>query len=180
MNKQTVWIICLFLAAAIICGPLKNRATVTTKESDTECKTQVVSSDAQDIQDSQSDEASQSAVSTAYFRIKENARDTEASDFPDISAQAQTPENTRSTLAASAMIQLQKNAENIVFPEKGYFISAYNGEIAVFSDDSDSLPLITTGISTSVLRSTDRSLLNSGIWVHSIEEAAALLEDFGS
>lgn len=61
-----------------------------------------------------------------------------------------------------------------------YFLRENDGFIAVFESKRSKEPLSVTSIETSLLRDTDRLLLNRGIPVKDGAELLLLLEDLGS
>ena len=63
--------------------------------------------------------------------------------------------------------------------EDGFILKEHDGEIAVFYA-GESEPGLLTGIPVSILRSTDRAALSEGIYVSSVDDVAALIEDLGS
>ena len=61
-----------------------------------------------------------------------------------------------------------------------YILRAYNGKIALFTDNFAETPAVETDIAVSMLRAYDRRLLEIGIEVNTYEDVLRLLEDFGS
>jgi hypothetical protein len=64
--------------------------------------------------------------------------------------------------------------------DKYYVLKEYNGDICVFTSDSNTEPYIVTNIDVSMLRQNDADALKKGISVDSFEKLLMLLEDFSS
>jgi len=59
-----------------------------------------------------------------------------------------------------------------------YVIRAYSGFVAIYTDLDEETPAFVSSVSVKSLRANDRALLEQGIPAATLEEAAALLEDF--
>lgn len=63
---------------------------------------------------------------------------------------------------------------------EAFIVTSLGGNVVVFRDLPETSPVIVTDIRTESLRRLDREMLETGITVHSHEEALRLLEDLGS
>ena len=84
------------------------------------------------------------------------------------------------TAAAEEITAAAELAEIVSPASEGYILRAYEGNVAVFYGEFQTVPAIETNISVEDLRGTDRELLESGIRVSTYEDVVRLLEDLNS
>lgn len=123
------------------------------------------------------------ALTGLVMGVGEGAAEPYALSGPaDVTQAAVTAGTTVSAGAAADAVSAGADAisETDKTPEGGYILRVYEGNVAVFYGDFQTVPAIETNISAEDLRSADRKLLESGIRVPAYEDVVKLLEDFNS